>query len=230
MQRLTTLLHEVMQEKMAIKRPEATPSSNFAVLVAKAYDAAPVNDPAAHGAYQALNDSNHKLFQRLLSRLEIIFCTEDAVKDGATIQAMGRTYKLIQHEDPYPTQAAMKADVEKNKKLLITIDYSNHPFFSVEDNIIFRSVHDYIVHILGNKPFGLYGELQAYNLHAKLVPPAARPAIYTEVVGQVCYQQVNGDFPVQKVAVLPGFDYLNVGKFDQQVVQKFIDSQGGASV
>ena len=105
----------------------------------------------------------------------------------------------------------MKSDWQKTKSLKISIDYSNHPIFSVEDNIIFRCVHDFIVHVLGNHPFGDKGEIASYNLHAKLVPQDALPAIFTEVVGQACYAVEYGSFPEQKIAVLDGFDFKNVG-------------------
>ena len=108
----------------------------------------------------------------------------------------------------------MKADLQKTGTLKINIDYSEHPVFSVKDNIVFRTVHDYIVHILGNKQFGAQGEIASYNLHAKLVPKEAIPAIFTEVVGQACTRVITGSFPIQKIAILKGFDYLNVGKVE----------------
>jgi hypothetical protein len=90
-----------------------------------------------------------------------------------------------------------------------------HPIFSLIDNIVFRTVHDYIVHILGGKQFGAQGEIASYNLHAKMVPPDAIPAIFTEVVGQACVAVTTGSFPsIQKIAVLKGFDFINVGKVD----------------
>ena len=198
---------EIVTEKMGVTKKNVT---EFTKMVADAYDAAPVHDPAADSHWRALNASNRKLWQRLLSRIKIIFTTESGSTEPITIN--GKSYEVVQMEDPYSTQSEMKSDVETNKRLYISKDHSDHPLFSVEDNIIFRTVHDYIVHILGNKPFGAYGELQAYNLHAKLVPEEAKAAIFTEVVGQVSWQNIHGSFPVQKVAVLNGFDYDEVGK------------------
>lgn len=199
--------NKIVTEKMGVTKKNVT---EFTKMVADAYDAAPVHDPAADPHWRALNESNRKLWQRLLSKIKIIFTTESGSTEPITID--GKSYEVVQMEDPYATQAEMKADVTANKRLYISKDHSDHPLFSVEDNIIFRTVHDYIVHILGNKPFGAYGELQAYNLHAKLVPEQAKAAIFTEVVGQVSWQNIHGSFPVQKVAVLKGFDYDEVGK------------------
>ena len=58
------------------------------------------------------------------------------------------------------------------------------------------------------------GEVQAYNAHLHTVPPAAAPALFTEVVGQASFFINNGYFPEQKIAVLPGFDYFNIGVVD----------------
>lgn len=93
---------------------------------------------------------------------------------------------------------------------------SEHPFFTEEENWVFRAVHDYYTHIIHGENFDLRGELRAYNTHAKLAPPMALPALYTEVVGQVCSAIVNGDFPVQKMSVVPGADYLEVGRLDDE--------------
>lgn len=214
---LVEILNEVLSEKMEVNKVS---SQEYAKYVAAAYTDAPKYDSNSVSHWKSLNKSNYLLWKRLLSKIDIVFTTESAPKSNS-ININGKDYKIIQHDDPYETQAQMKADVAENKRIFISIDYSDHPVFSVEDNIVFRTVHDYIVHILGNKPFGLYGELQAYNLHAKLVPVDARPAIFTEVVGQVCWHFVHGDFPVQKVAVLDGFDYVNVGLVSDEVLQKY---------
>ena len=109
----------------------------------------------------------------------------------------------------------MKQKYEESGDLYISIDYSNHPIFSVIDNIVFRSVHDYLVHILGDYAFGLVGEIACYNLHVKMTTKEAVPALFVEVLMQACYAVVRGDFPdKQKVALPTIFDYYDVGKVD----------------
>jgi hypothetical protein len=94
-----------------------------------------------------------------------------------------------------------------------------------------RAVHDYYTHIIANQDFGLKGELRAYNTHAKLAPPAALPALFTEVVGQVSYAIVHGDFTKQKICKLEGFDYKNVGKIDNMdIVKKQLQTDKKESV
>ena len=62
--------------------------------------------------------------------------------------------------------------------------------------------------------FDMKGELQAYNAHLKTIPKEAAGALFTEVVGQAAYFLTYGYFPEQKIALLPGFDYWNIGVVD----------------
>lgn len=189
-------------------------------LVAFAYKDAPDFDEGVIHHWESLNDSNHKLFKRLLSKVNIILVSADDINENKIINLLNKEY-LIQkvNGDPYPTQEIMKDDYIKTGSLKINIDYSDHPIFSVEDNIIFRCVHDFIVHILGDYKFGDKGEIASYNLHAKLAPPLSIPALFTEVVGQACYAVEFGEFPIQKIAVLNGFDYNNVGEVSGYLIK-----------
>ena len=183
----------------------------YAKLVADAYEAAPEYDESVLPSYRALIDhAVNKLYPQILGK-------------GIDIQFV--------EDDPYADRNQMAADVENNKVLKISKLFNDHPVFTAEENLKFRAVHDYYTHIVCNQDFGLKGELKAYNTHARLAPPAALPALFTEVVGQACYAidrgQVddNGDFvPAfgdQKVAELPGFDYREVGKVEgREVVNK----------
>jgi hypothetical protein len=162
----------------------------YARAVSEAYMAAPDYDSSAVHHWEALNRSNHILYKRLLSKVEVEF-TE---------------------EDPYPDQPTMKREVERTGVLKVYSGDNEHPYFSAEDNLVFRAVHDYITHILTNTPFGLKGEVRAANTHLKMVPADARPALFTEVVGQVCAYIVTGKFQKQKIAVLDGFSYTNLGE------------------
>lgn len=174
----------------------------YAKLVADAYEAAPEYDESVLPSYRALIDhAVNKLYPQILGK-------------GIDIQFV--------EDDPYADRNQMAADVENNKVLKISKLFNDHPVFTAEENLKFRAVHDYYTHIVCNQDFGLKGELKAYNTHARLAPPAALPALFTEVVGQACYAidrghvDDNGDFvPAfgdQKVAELPGFDYMKVGE------------------
>jgi hypothetical protein len=219
MNNMKNFIKKLLTEKLLLKSWD-----EYAKLVTKAYAEAPEYESDAVRHWNALNQSNYTLFKRLLSKINVLFVTIDKSKVGS-INILGKEYKIIyQAGEPYATQSEMKADLQNTGTLKINIDYSEHPVFSVEDNIVFRTVHDYIVHILGNKQFGAQGEIASYNLHAKLVPREAIPAIFTEVVGQACTRVVTGSFPVQKIAILKGFDYLNIGKVeDYEIKNKELD-------
>lgn len=183
-------------------------------LVAEAYENAPDYDSSVVPLWNKLNQSNYVLWKRLLSKVNVVFTTEDKSKVGK-INILGRDYPIkFLNGEPYSSQQEMKSDFEKTGNLKISIDYSNHPVFNTKDNIVFRTVHDYIVHILGNHDFSGKGEIASYNLHVKLAPNDVAPAIFTEVVGQASYFLTKGNFPKQKIAILDGFDFHKVGVID----------------
>jgi len=194
-------------------------------IVAEAYEAGPEYDTSQIYRWKLLSDHCYVMFKRLTSRIDVTFYTLDKELEGS-IEIDGKEYPIVHGEKdgeggPYDSHQEMVDDAKVNKKLKISIDYSTHPVFSVVDNIVLRTVHDYIVHILADVDFTGKGEIAAFNAHAKLAPNEAIPAIFTEVVGQACYYITYGEFPVQKIAILEGFDYYNVGEVDgYEVVNK----------
>ena len=183
----------------------------YAGLVADAYEAAPEYDESALASFRALIDhAVNKLYPKIIG-------------SGIDVQFVD--------SDPYEDRDQMADDVKRNKVLKISSMFNDHPVFSPEENLKFRAVHDYYTHIVCDQDFGLRGELKAYNTHARLAPPIARPALFTEVVGQACYAIARGQvdekgdfvpaFGTQKVAFLEGFDYLEVGKVEgRDIVNK----------
>ncbi len=164
-------------------------SWEYAKAVADAYAAAPMYDKKAEPAYRALAQSIEKIFKQILSKVDVEFVAGQ----------------------PYADDKELSEQVKKTGILYISTDFNEHPFFNAEQNLKFRAVHDWFSHIATGAEFSQRGELKAYNAQAKLTPQAALPALFTEVVGQAAYATTYGDFPPQKVAILPGFDYVNVG-------------------
>jgi hypothetical protein len=184
----------LIDEKMVLSNYES-----YSEMVAQAYVNAPDFDQSVVPSYKALMDSTKKLFKQLQSKLKVEFVDYD----------------------PYESRDQMNKDVKETGVLKITNLYNDHPLYTKEENLMLRAVHDYYTHIIANQDFGLRGELRAYNTHAKLAPPAALPALFTEIVGQVCYAIVHGDFTKQKICKLDGFDYKNVGKIENiDIVKK----------
>ena len=111
----------------------------------------------------------------------------------------------------------MRKEVAETGVLFVSKEANEHPLWTPEQNLHFRAVHDYIVHILpGEKGpgFSRRGEIRAYNLHRRLAPRDAIPALFTEVVGQACYANARGEFPTQKIAVFRDVDFINVGEIE----------------
>lgn len=206
---------EVISEKLVLKNYD-----KYVELVSQAYLAAPDFEPEVTRHWEVLNESNYKLFKRLLSKVNVIFVTENK-SDIGSVNILGRKFPIeyLPSSEQYQTQQEMKNSYQQTGVLKISIDYSDHPIFSVKDNIVFRTVHDFIVHILGNHGFGARGEIASYNRHAKLAPPEALPALFTEVVGQACVAVATNSFPKQKITILKGFDYREVGKVDEYEVE-----------
>lgn len=190
---LREYVHTLLTEKMALKS-----YATYCELVADAYDAAPDHDPAAVSSYKALIGHVETMFKRMSSKVKVEYVSGQ----------------------PYSSAAEMKEKMEETGVLEISTDFNEHPIFSPEQNLKFRAVHDYIVHILAGKDFSDKGEVGAYNAHAKMVPPAAIPALFTEVVGQACYANARGHFPKQKIAILKGFDYRNVGQVEGWLIKQ----------
>lgn len=174
------------------ERLELVQWDEYCRLVTEAYEAAEENSQEAQASYSALRDSVNKFFRLIESKVKVEFV------DG----------------DPYTSSEQMQKEVASTKVMKVMKDFSDHPFFTEEENWKFRAVHDWFSHILSKQPFTRKGELAAYNTHVKMMPPAALPALFTEIIGQVCYQTTKGTFPTQKAAILKGFDYKNVGRVD----------------
>lgn len=166
--------------------------STFCEAVASEYDKLPLVEEDQIWRWEKLGEHIRRFYDRVTSQVEVIFV------DG----------------QPYDSAEEMRDEVNRTGVLMISRDYNQHPVFDPETNLQFRTVHDYVVHIApgeGGPDFSRRGEVRAYNLHRRLAPPDTWPALFSEVLAQACYFNARGDFPEQKVAVLRGFDFYNVG-------------------
>lgn len=183
---------------------------SYAQQVAAAYTAAPSFDSKAVPAWNALIAHTEKvLFPKIDAQVKKIYKAKNPEyatnPDGGGVQVV--------NFHPYNDAKEMTDEVMNKGAFRVSSADSEHPLWSVEQNVKFRAVHDWYTHIINKSSFSLRGELRAYNAHAKLLPPAAVPAAFTEIVGQACTAIVNGGaFSEQKICLLPQFDYYNVGK------------------
>jgi len=174
---------------------------SYCANLADAYDQLPDVEESELWRWQKLADHINKFYKRILSRVDVEFV------DG----------------QPYESAEQMREEVSRTGVMLISTDFNEHPIFDEETNLKFRAVHDYVVHIIPGDQgpdFSQRGEMKAYNLHRRLAPPDTWPALFTEVAAQACYANARGEFPVQKVAVIPGFDLYNVGEYDRPDLER----------
>jgi hypothetical protein len=88
--------------------------------------------------------------------------------------------------------------------VLSTKTTGGHPFFSDDENDMFRAVHDVFGHAGTGRGFDRHGEEAAYQSHASMYSPLARMALATETRGQnAALITGGGQFAEQKVALLP---------------------------
>ena len=182
----------------------------YGKLVAEAYREAPVYDKDAA-----------EVFKKLIPVIDSWYKKIQKGKQGVKIEFV--------NDDPYPGgDDQLRREVAKTGVLKVYKGGTQHPIFSVKDdnagpdepdtNEKFRAVHDVMTHIqhAGHKGtgFDMKGEIRAYNAHLHTIPPEAAGALFTEVVGQAAHFLNYGEFPEQKIALLPGFDYWNIGVVD----------------
>lgn len=145
--------------------------------VARLYSRLPhrPDDPKVKASYDALKKETLAQYQHL--------------KDsGINVQPWS------QPGQPYANSAAMREDVAKNKRLFYfptgeEMDQS-HPLAekvggtNQSYNDMFRAVHDFFGHAVHGHEFGPQGELRAWEEHARMFSPQARPALSMETHGQ----------------------------------------------
>jgi GNAT superfamily N-acetyltransferase len=175
-----------VRNPMLLKTPEQW--KEYGRRVTAAYAKAPLYDAKDAWRWKVLAKHIERMYKQMLSDIRVEFVSGQ----------------------PYETAEEMSDNVKKSGVMYISTDFNEHPIFTPLQNLQFRAVHDYIVHIAKDKSFTLKGEIGSYNAHAKLVPPAAIPALYTEVVGQASTYFTTGEFPKQKIALLP-FDPIRIG-------------------
>jgi hypothetical protein len=190
------LNEEPLNEKMMLK-PGPNGWDLYAKLVGEAYLAAPKFEQRAVPHFEALTPFINKMFDQISTRVDIQF--------------------VDYH--PYKDAQQLRDEVKQTGVLRIATIDAEHDIFDEETNAKFRAIHDYMAHIqaIGSRgtEFTLKGELAAYNTHLKTIPQQAIPALFTEVVGQVCANFVQGGvFAEQKICLLDGFDYINIGVVD----------------
>jgi hypothetical protein len=88
-------------------------------------------------------------------------------------------YPYASHQDMLKDVAGGRIQVQSSRST-----GSTHEVFSQEENDRFRAVHDVFGHAAIGRGFSRHGEEAAYQSHAQMFSPEARPALASETRGQ----------------------------------------------
>lgn len=152
--------------------------------IARHYDAQPLVDEAAKKAYDDLAREIDDQFEML--------------KD------MGIKVEFVDY-DPYEDFHALREDFVKNRRMRVlkTSVTGSHSYWSDETNDKFRAVHDAFGHLATGRGFDRHGEEAAYQAHKSMLPASVHGALAMETRAQNSFLIERGEFPPQKVGVLP---------------------------
>lgn len=197
----------------------------YVIVVAEEYAYLPKVRPSDLKHWEALISHNNKMLPRIMSDVDVVFTTEDPYKNQREMMydiIVNKRMKIYATTDDGSQEGA-------------------HPGMSADDNNILRAVHDYLAHYGPNaqwfkhflktnnikdvkskklktvrfqrNSFTVRGEMNTFVTHAKLAPKSAAPALFTEIVGQICTYFVTNNYTENKAAVMHGIDYQNIGRF-----------------
>lgn len=114
---------------------------------------------------------------------------------------------VVTKEDPYANVDEMMRDINENKtlKVLSTASTGGHPFFTDEENDMFRAVHDFFGHGATGRDFSRHGERASYLSHASMMENKdSIRALFTETEMQNAALIANrGQFQEQKIGLAP---------------------------
>lgn len=105
--------------------------------IAEAYAKAPVYDPKAAGYFMELAQDSTRRANVLREQLKI---------------------EVVDNPEPYANAQEMADDIHNKKHFYVSRANSQHPIWTVEQNVDFRIVHDVLGHAVSGGDFGWQGE------------------------------------------------------------------------
>jgi hypothetical protein len=173
--------------------------------IAREYEDAPSYDKNAEPHFRAMAEETKRQFD---------FLTKPKSKGGLGVDV------TVTKEDPYKKAASMMQDAARGKfSVLSSAQTGGHPYFTHDENNMFRAVHDFFGHAATGRGFDPSGEEAAFRSHYAMFSPKARPAMATETRGQnsaLNFGKNPGEFPVQKVVTLPSAQLITpIGRRSQ---------------
>jgi hypothetical protein len=178
--------------------------SIYAPQIAKVYNSlvSDPSNPAVREAYEALVRESREQYDYMIRELDIT--VEFVPYDPYNVR--GASGQMV------PDSKLMMEDVVNNKHLFIrdsAQDFATdpHPIMSVEENNIFRAVHEFFGHAASGSNFRAAGEEAAWVSHSSMFSLQARRVLTTETRGQNSYYNFfdpqRKQFAPQKAALFP---------------------------
>jgi len=183
--------------------------------------------------WKSLIASDNKFLKQVLSKVSIEYVSEDPYANQREMMLDILTNNTLK------VYATIDGDESQE---------GTHPQMSNSENNIFRAVHDYVGHYAPNSKkfkkfisdnkikskddskfksyrfdshsFTVRGEMNTFLTHSKTVSPKAIPALFTEIIGQICTYFVTNNFTENKVDIINGIDFKNVGLFTDPTLEK----------
>lgn len=204
----------------------------YVMVVAEEYHKLPKVTKSDLKHWESLATSVEKFMPRMMSDVKVVFTTEDPYPNQREMM-----YDIIVNK-----RMKIYATTDDGGQ------EGQHPGLSNKQNNILRAVHDYATHYAKNAKwfkkflktghikdvkqkefkmvrfshhaFTVRGEMNTFVTHSRIAPKLAVPALFTEIVGQICTYFVTGKFTDNKASVMDGIDFKNVGKFTSSGLQK----------
>lgn len=149
--------------------------------IAQAYAKAPSFDPQAAMAWKELADDCVARAHQLKQQIAVEY-TDDPV--------------------PYHSPQELFEDVTKHQHILVSRAASEHPVWTPEQVLAFRTVHNILGHAAAGGDFGWTGENLATAAHMPYLSPNAQRALFTETVGQKAYNHFYQGYGHPKIVFL----------------------------
>ena len=187
--------------KFDFANPVVSTRADEMARVYKELESDPTN-PAVIKAYEALVRESREQYEYMTKELGI---KVDFV-DYDPYNIPGKNGEMV------PDSKSMMEDVLNNKHLFVRSSAPDfvdnpHPIMSVEENDIFRAVHEFFGHAASGSNFRAAGEEGAWVSHSSMFSPEARRVLTTETRGQNSYYNFLDptlkEFAPQKAALFP---------------------------
>lgn len=164
--------------------------------IAEAYQRMPEHDPRAEPAFRQMGIETSRQFD---------FLTRPKHRGGMGIDVEVTKHDPYGQRDVHDIVGELRHDVQNRNRIqvLSTASTGGHPYFTNDQNDMFRAVHDVFGHLGSGRGIDAHGEEAAFQKHSRMYSPLARAAMTTETRGQNAALHATGSFQDQKVSLLP---------------------------